>query len=139
MSGAVLVKVALRFFYTLPALRFGNRNHFAILTNKLHPAVDRVQILAQLIAVLHMFGRWLIFQLLLPIKFTVRFIFRADDLLHPALVINTGIDVLFADLPRNILGIGFGLLIAVVDFAIFINPAVDLGTSGQGKQVQAAE
>src|SRR5690606_8200857 len=99
MSGAVLVKVALRFFYTLPALRFGNRNHVAILTNKLHSAVDSVQFLAQIVVVLHMFGRWLIVQLLLPIKFTVRFISRSEDLLHPALFINGDMDVLFADLP----------------------------------------
>lgn len=77
----MLSQITLQFLYTLLALFFGNRNDITFFINKLHPAVNFAQVMTLLIAVLYMFGRRLVFQLLLAIIFAIRVILRAKNFL----------------------------------------------------------
>src|SRR5690606_15452296 len=111
---AAFIPELLRFLCFLLAFSFGNCYRLAVFADKLHAAVDILQIVMQLIAIPAMFRRWFSGFLLLTTVFTVSFIFGTKNLLQFALLFLAGINIMQARFSGHIFGILVKFAIAVM-------------------------
>src|SRR5690606_1410193 len=88
-------------------------NNLTLFVNKLYAAFDLMKIFTLFITVLNHFCIGLFSQLLLAVISAVSIIIRSKNFLQFALLLNTGIDILLADLCSNVRSIFSGFFIAV--------------------------